>query len=125
MKHEELKPFAIGYKNKIVIYPRMAGWKEESEFNQRFADISETDDRRFEKEFKLCLEAIAAFSAKMPERIIQADDGSGERQEPLEGDSFLDALTKEFPEATAANERIARRAYMYIKSQWEPDVDFV
>lgn len=122
----QLKPIEIGYEDrKFVFHLRMVSVAEESDYDQRFADIAESDPNKYDREFQLCKQALGEFSIGAPEKVI-TEKGKPKRV-PIDSkaESSLAAIEKAFAERTPENERLIRRAYSIFKSQLDPDIRFL
>lgn len=126
MKPAELKPFKVGYGDEMIaFYPRMASDAELDEVNLRFAEISDSDDQKYQKLFDIRIEAIAEFSAKPPQKIVKEKGEVKYVDLVKDAESALDALRRYFGSRTPEAEKIVRAAYNGFVNQMTPEVDFL
>ncbi len=119
MKPVTLKPIEIGYGDeKIVIRPRMMSVAEQDELTAQFADISDTDTDKYQKEFEICRDALDAFSAQPAAQLVK-EKGEYKRV-PIEG-----GLTKHFADRSIEAERVVREAYQLVLLQQRPESRFI
>ncbi len=96
--------FEVGFKDDKTRFDlRMISVSEESELNQRFSDIVDSDSDKTSAETAICLETLAAFSHS-------SEDGEKIRQK--------------FSEKSVKNERVIRTAYQQFKYALQPEVNF-
>lgn len=126
MKSAELKPFKIGYGDEqIAFYPQMVSDAILDEFAAKFLDISDTDELKHQKLFDIRLEAIAAFSAEPPRRVVK-ENGEVKYVELVEGEIFTHAaISKYFNKESPASEKVIRAAYNAIVNLMQPEISFL
>jgi hypothetical protein len=126
MKPAELKPFKVGYGDEqIVFHPRMATLAEQTDVQQKFNNISDSDEEKYQKEFDILIEAVSEWSLETPKKLVKV---KGEfKREPLveNAESTLDAMKRYFAERTAEDERVLRAAYNSYVSQMSPEISFL
>jgi hypothetical protein len=126
IKPVQLKSFKVGYGDDLVVFhPRMISLAEQTEAAQRFNDIADGDDQKYQKEFDIQIEAIAEWSNEQPQRLVK--EKAEFKRVPLveDSESTLDALKRFFGDRTAENERVIRAAYNAFINQCAPDVSFL
>ena len=97
--------FEVGYKDDKTRFDlRMISVSEETELNQQFSDIADTDPEKTNKEYQLCLSALAGFSHS-------TEDG--------------EKLREKFAEINLKKERVLRAAFQQFKYSLSPDVSFL
>lgn len=126
MKSAQLKPIQVGYGDEqIIIFPRIISRAEEDIYNQRFADIADSDELKYQKEFEICLDFLGEYSIQLPEKTIIVE-GKTERVPLIDGaETPTAALLEYFSDRTAVSERIVTEAYYLFKRQLNPSARFL
>lgn len=107
MKEEKTIPvadisFEIGYKDDKTRFDlNFCSVSAETEIQQQFNNIEDSDSQKAELEYKICLDTLVKFSEKNGAEIKE-----------------------KFSEMTARNERIIRSAYRNYTFAMNPEIDF-
>ena len=97
--------FEVGYKDDKTRFDlRMISVSEESELNQRLNDVADDDASKPEKEYRICLDALADFSH-------DTEDGA--------------KLREKFSAVNLKSERIVRGAFNVFRNALAPEVSFL
>lgn len=126
MKSAELKPFKIGYGDELIVfYPRMPFDAELDDVQLKLAEISDTDDQKYQKLYDIRLEAIAEFSAQTPQKVVK-EKGESKYVDLVETpESTLDAMKRYFGDRTAESEKIIRATYNAYLNLAQPEISFL
>ena len=96
--------FEVGYKDDKTRFDlKLISVSDETEINQRFSDIADSDTDKTGKETAICLDALVTFS-----------------QHPEDGEKIRQKLS----DVNIKSERIIRTAYQQFKLALSPEVNF-
>ncbi len=126
LKPTQLKSFKVGFgEDQVVFHPRMTTIAEFDDIQQKLNDIKDSDEEKYQKQFDICIEALADWSSEAPQKLVK-EKGEFKRVDLVENaESPLDAMKRFFAERSAENERVIREAYQLYLIQMRPTSDFL
>jgi hypothetical protein len=126
MLKAKLTSFKIGYgDDQVVFHPRMASIAEFDDVQLKLNDIKDSDEEKYQKQFDICIEAIAEWSSETPQKLVK-EKGEFKRVDLVENpESSLDALKRYFAQRTPEGERIIREAYQLFLVGMRPESSFL
>jgi hypothetical protein len=126
LKPAKLRPFQVGYGDQMIaFYPQMASDAQLDEVNQKLLDISDSDEKQYDKIYEIRLEAVAEFSSISP-KLITKVKGETVLVDLVEGvDNPLEVMKTFFAVRSNESEKLIRYVYNAYLSQFTPEISFL